>query len=65
MFEVLTGTGLAASAGLNAYIPLITMGLLARYTDLIDLPVGQAWLADGWRGWALADGTLRLERGSA
>ncbi|TDC29361.1 DUF4126 domain-containing protein [Micromonospora sp. KC213] len=48
MFEVLTGTGLAASAGLNAYIPLLTMGLLARYTDLIDLPGGWQWLGDGW-----------------
>ncbi|TDB78997.1 DUF4126 domain-containing protein [Micromonospora sp. KC721] len=48
MFEVLTGTGLAASAGLNAYIPLLTMGLLARYTDLIDLPAGWQWLGDGW-----------------
>lgn len=48
MFEVLTGTGLAASAGLNAYIPLLTMGLLARYTDLIDLPTGWQWLGNGW-----------------
>ncbi|MGB2569847.1 DUF4126 domain-containing protein [Micromonospora citrea] len=48
MFEVLTGTGLAASAGLNAYIPLLTMGLLARYTDLIDLPGGWQWLGNGW-----------------
>ncbi|MER5702674.1 DUF4126 domain-containing protein [Micromonospora sp. NPDC002296] len=48
MFEVLTGTGLAASAGLNAYIPLLTMGLLARYTDLINLPSGWQWLGNGW-----------------
>ncbi|MEV0724042.1 DUF4126 domain-containing protein [Micromonospora purpureochromogenes] len=48
MFEVLTGTGLAASAGLNAYIPLIVMGLLARYTDLIELPSGWQWLGNGW-----------------
>ncbi|BCJ42613.1 membrane protein [Actinoplanes ianthinogenes] len=48
MFEALTGTGLAASAGLNAYIPLLTMGLLARYTDAIDLPSGWSWLANGW-----------------
>ncbi|MGI5523533.1 DUF4126 domain-containing protein [Micromonospora sp. CA-259024] len=48
MFEVLTGTGLAASAGLNAYIPLLTLGLLARYTDLIDLPSGWTWLGNGW-----------------
>ncbi|GIF03066.1 DUF4126 domain-containing protein [Actinoplanes siamensis] len=48
MFEALTGTGLAASAGLNAYIPLLSMGLLARYTDAIDLPAGWSWLANGW-----------------
>ncbi|MER7458486.1 DUF4126 domain-containing protein [Micromonospora sp. NPDC126480] len=48
MLEVLTGTGLAASAGLNAYIPLLTMGLLARYTDVIDLPSGWQWLGNGW-----------------
>ena len=48
MLEVLTGTGLAASAGLNAYIPLLTMGLLARYTGLIDLPGGWEWLSNGW-----------------
>jgi len=45
---MLTGTGLAASAGLNAYIPLVTMGLLARYTDTIELPGGWQWLSNGW-----------------
>ncbi|WP_433115117.1 DUF4126 domain-containing protein [Micromonospora sp. CA-246542] len=48
MFEVLTGTGLAASAGLNAYIPLLVLGLLGRYTNLIDLPSGWTWLGNGW-----------------
>ncbi|MBM0228930.1 MULTISPECIES: DUF4126 domain-containing protein [Micromonospora] len=48
MLEVLTGSGLAASAGLNAYIPLLLMGLLARYTDLMDLPSGWHWLGNGW-----------------
>jgi uncharacterized protein DUF4126 len=48
VLEALTGTGLAASAGLNAYIPLVTMGLLARYTDYIDLPSGWSWLSNGW-----------------
>jgi Domain of unknown function (DUF4126) len=48
VLEALTGTGLAASAGLNAYIPLLTMGLLARYTDAIDLPTGWSWLSNGW-----------------
>jgi len=48
VLEVLTGSGLAASAGLNAYIPLLLMGLLARYTDLVDLPGGWRWLGNGW-----------------
>ena len=48
MLEALTGTGLAASAGLNAYIPLVTMGVLARYTDVIVLPTGWDWLSNGW-----------------
>ena len=48
MLEALTGSGLAASAGLNAYIPLLTMGLLARFTDAIDLPTGWTWLSNGW-----------------
>ncbi|HEX6401118.1 MAG TPA: DUF4126 domain-containing protein, partial [Actinomycetota bacterium] len=34
----LTALGLSTAAGLNAYIPLLTVGLLHRYTDLITLP---------------------------
>ena len=48
MFEALTGVGLAASAGLNAYIPLLVVGLLSRFTDLIVLPSGWTWLENGW-----------------
>jgi amino acid transporter len=48
VLEALTGTGLAASAGLNAYIPLLIMGMLARFTDAIHLPQGWAWLSNGW-----------------
>jgi hypothetical protein len=46
--ELLTGVGLASAAGLNAYIPLMAMGLLARFTDLVNLPSGWAWLENGW-----------------
>ncbi|MCP9270863.1 DUF4126 domain-containing protein [Mycolicibacterium arenosum] len=46
--EWLTGLGLASAAGLNAYIPLLAMGLLARFTDLVNLPAGWAWLENGW-----------------
>jgi hypothetical protein len=48
VLEALTGTGLAASAGLNAYIPLMIMGLLSRFTDAISLPNGWQWLSNGW-----------------
>jgi hypothetical protein len=46
--ELLTGFGLASAAGLNAYIPLLMLGLLARFTDLVTLPHGWAWLENGW-----------------
>lgn len=46
--EVLTGFGLASAAGLNAYIPPLALGLLARFTDLVTLPSGWAWLENGW-----------------
>ena len=46
--ELLTGFGLATAAGLNAYIPLLALGLLSRYTDLLSLPAGWAWLENGW-----------------
>ncbi len=46
--ELLTGVGLATAAGLNAYIPLLSLGLLARFTDLVTLPHGWAWLENGW-----------------
>lgn len=37
MFELLTGLGLAMPAGLNAYIPLLAVGLADRYFGLINL----------------------------
>jgi len=46
--ELFTGFGLASAAGLNAYIPLLSMGLLGRYTDLVTLPPGWSWLQNGW-----------------
>lgn len=46
--EFMTGLGLASAAGLNAYIPMLSMGLLDRYTNLVNLPPGWAWLQNGW-----------------
>lgn len=49
--ELLTGLfsafGLSASAGLNAYIPLLSIALLARFTNFIEL--GEPWNAlESW-----------------
>ena len=41
MIATLTGLGLSSAAGLNAYIPVLAVGLIARFTDLI--PLGSAW----------------------
>jgi uncharacterized membrane protein len=48
MLELLTGTGLAAAAGLNAYIPLLIVGLSSRFFDWIQLPPAWAWLENEW-----------------
>ncbi|GAA1825059.1 DUF4126 domain-containing protein [Actinomadura chokoriensis] len=47
MLAALTGLGLSAAAGLNAYIPMLVVGLIARYGDLVRLPAEFGWLADG------------------
>lgn len=48
MLEILTGTGLAAAAGLNAYIPLLTLGLASRFLEFVQLPPSWAWLSNEW-----------------
>jgi hypothetical protein len=54
MLEILTGAGLAGAAGLNAWIPLLMVGLLARFTGLLTLPPAWEWLTNGWVLTALA-----------
>ena len=45
--DILAAFGLSASAGLNAYIPLLIVSLLARFTDLIEL--SEPWSAmESW-----------------
>lgn len=50
--ELLTGIlsafGLSASAGLNAYIPILVIGVTAHYTDLIQLSSPWDTLANPW-----------------
>lgn len=48
MLEVLTATGLALAAGLNAWIPLLVIGALDRFTGLVELPAGWEWLSNEW-----------------
>jgi hypothetical protein len=48
MLAALTGLGLSTAAGLNAYIPLLVVGVLANFTDVIRLPQDYAWLTNGW-----------------
>ena len=48
MLEFLAGTGLAAAAGLNAYIPLLALGLAGRFLDFVQLPEGWTWLENEW-----------------
>ena len=45
---IFTAFGLSASAGLNAYIPLLLVGLLARYTNLIHLNAPWDTLSNPW-----------------
>lgn len=48
MFAALTGAGLSAAAGLNAYIPFLIVALLARFTDVVNLPAGFTWVESTW-----------------
>lgn len=46
MIAALTGAGLSAAAGLNAFIPLVLVGVFARFSTFIVLPENLMWLQD-------------------
>jgi len=46
--SIFSAFGLSASAGLNAYIPLLVVALLGRYTDTIALTSPWDTLTNGW-----------------
>ena len=46
--SVFTAFGLSSAAGLNAYIPLLVVALLARFTDLIELNAPWNALESPW-----------------
>jgi uncharacterized membrane protein len=48
LLGVFTAFGLSASAGLNAYIPLLVVGVIAHYTDWIILSNPWDLLANPW-----------------
>ncbi len=48
LFGILSAFGLSASAGLNAYIPLLVIGVVAHYTQLIKLNAPYDLLANPW-----------------
>lgn len=48
LLNLFTAFGLSSSAGLNAYLPLLVVALLARYTDLIALESPWNTLENGW-----------------
>jgi hypothetical protein len=48
LFGVFSAFGLSASAGLNAYIPLLSIALLAKFTDLIKLSEPWNVLTSWW-----------------
>lgn len=57
MIAALTGMGLSAAAGLNAYIPFLVVALIARFTDYINLPQSYSWI-ESW--WAIGIGSALL-----
>ena len=46
--DILTAFGLATAAGLNAYLPLLVVALLARFTDLLALEPPWNTLESWW-----------------
>ncbi|MDU0968010.1 MAG: DUF4126 domain-containing protein [Actinomycetaceae bacterium] len=40
--------GLSSAAGLNAYIPLLVLAVMAQFTSTVTLPPGWEWMSSGW-----------------
>jgi len=54
LFGVFTAFGLSSSAGLNAYLPLLVVALLARFTELVTLQPPWDAMTSWWVIGALA-----------
>ncbi len=48
LLDLASAFGLSTSAGLNAYIPLLTLAVLARFTSLAQLEEPWSALTNGW-----------------
>ncbi len=48
ILDLASAFGLSTSAGLNAYIPMLTLALLARFTKFIQLEEPWSYLSSGW-----------------
>lgn len=57
MFAALTGLGLSAAAGLNAWIPFLVVALVSRFTGFLELPPTYSWI-ESW--WAIGIGAVLL-----
>ena len=53
MIEFLIGSSLAASAGLNAWMPLFLLGLADRFLPAVALPPGWSWISSDIALWVL------------
>jgi hypothetical protein len=57
---ILSGLGLAAPAGLNAWLTLLMVALADRFTGLVDLPADYEWLSS-WPAIGALSGLLAVE----
>jgi len=53
VIEFLIGSSLAASAGLNAWMPLFLLGLADRLIPAVQLPAGWSWLSGDIALWVI------------
>lgn len=51
VWELLVGSGLAAAAGLNAWMPLFILGMMDRFVAGVELRAAWAWLSSDVALW--------------
>lgn len=51
--EFLVGSSLATAAGLNAWMPLLILGLADRFLPAVELPAAWAWLSSDLALWIM------------